>query len=105
MHIKTYKMNKDKNEKGNQANDAILKAKTNQDFNNQKPDPEDPNQNKNHQENGEAEENGVITGQHAEKKPDNRGGKQKEKARQQEDHSGHDWSTTFPFNSLKPPFG
>jgi hypothetical protein len=98
-------MKKNKNEKGNQANDAMLKAKTNQDFNNQKPDPEDPNQNKNHQENGEAEKEGETTGQHSETNPDNGNGKHKGKAGQQDDHSGHDWSTTFPFDSLKPPFG
>lgn len=48
----------DKNQKDNshQPTDGMLKEKTNQDYNKQKPDPKDPLQNKNHQIGEEDEE-------------------------------------------------
>lgn len=50
-------MDKNKNDNSKQKNDGMLKEKTNEDFNKQKPNPKDPNQNKKHQigENEETE--------------------------------------------------
>lgn len=48
-------MDKHSSNKSNHNNDTMLKEKTNQDYNKQKPDPKDPNQKKNHQA-GEDEE-------------------------------------------------
>lgn len=42
-------MDKNTANKSHHNNDTMLKEKTNQDFNKQKPDPNDPNQKKNHQ--------------------------------------------------------
>jgi len=47
-------MGKNKTDNLNQDSEAMLKEKTNQDFNKQKPNPNDPNQNKYHQS-GEAD--------------------------------------------------
>ncbi|MFN0187657.1 MAG: hypothetical protein ACKVQV_03055 [Bacteroidia bacterium] len=49
-------MDKNQNDNRNQPTEGMLKEKTNQDFNKQKPDPKDPLQNKKHQI-GEEEEN------------------------------------------------
>jgi hypothetical protein len=42
-------MDKNQNDNRNQPTEGMLKEKTNQDFNKQKPDPKDPIQNKKHQ--------------------------------------------------------
>ena len=42
-------MDKNRNTIPQKETEDMLKEKTNQDFNNQKPNPEDPNQNKSHQ--------------------------------------------------------
>ena len=42
-------MDKNRNTIPQKETEDMLKEKTNQDFNNQKPNPMDPNQNKNHQ--------------------------------------------------------
>lgn len=50
-------MDKNKSDNSKQKNDGMLKEKTNEDFNKQKPNPKDPYQNKKHQigENEETE--------------------------------------------------
>ena len=49
-------MDKKQNANPSRETKDMLKEKTNQDFNNQKPNPEDPNQNKSHQTVEENEE-------------------------------------------------
>lgn len=96
--------NKNKNDKSKQQNDAMLKVKTNQDFNNQKPDPEDPNQNKKHQENGDEENEADKTVQPTENNRYSGRLKQEVNAKQEDYISGYDWGNTFPFNSLRSTF-
>lgn len=48
-------MNKNQAAKSNQKIESMLNQKTNEDNNKQKPNPKDPNQNKNHQADGDFE--------------------------------------------------
>lgn len=48
-------MNKNQSDKRNHKTQSMSKQKTNEDYNKQKPNPKDPNQNKNHQADGDPE--------------------------------------------------
>ena len=68
-------MDKKQNDIRNQPTEGMLKEKTNQDFNKQKPDPKDPIQNKNHQiyeEDVEENDRRAISGNIVDNMDDNR---------------------------------
>ena len=60
-------MNDNKKDISNQQNEGMSKEKTNQDYNKQKPDKNDPNHNKNHQIGEKEEEINQEKGNTAEK--------------------------------------
>ncbi len=68
-------MNKNQIDNSNQKTESMLKQKTNEDYNKQKPNPKDPNQNKNHQADGDLENNKrEVTAETFDKRKDSQNG-------------------------------